>query len=151
MPYFAQADLENALGKNTVAAIFDDDGDTVADAAPVAACLAYGTSECDSFLRANYAVTFPINPVPDELKFAAVDFGCAYAVRRRPDVTRAMGEKSWDAFRDAAIEKMKRFADSMQRLPDTVAAPANVGGFTVDDSARIAVSGADGTVNMGDF
>lgn len=127
MTYSSQTDLENALGKNIVKGIFDDDQDGAADAAPMTACLAYGTAECDSFLRGVLDVTFPISPVPDELKFAAVDFCCAYATRRRPDVVRAMGEQPWTTFRDSAVEKMKRYAKSQQRLPDTVAVPANVG------------------------
>lgn len=53
MPYFTQADLENALGVQIVKAIFDDDNDGVADAAPVAACCAYGSAECDSFCGGN--------------------------------------------------------------------------------------------------
>jgi len=150
-PYSSQADLENALGTNTVKAIFDDNLDGVVDIAPMAACLDYGTAECDSFLRGNYDVTFPIDPVPNELRFAAVDFCCAYATRRRPDVTRAMGEEAWKTFREAAIEKMKRFASALQRLPPTTGTPANVGGHIVDDSARIAISSADGTYNGGDF
>ena len=127
MAYCNQTDLENALGIPVVKAIFDDNQDGTADAAPIAACLAYGTSECDSFLRGVYNVTFPINPVPDELKFAAVDFCCAYATRRRPDVVRAMGEQPWTVFRDSAVDKMKRYGKSMQRLPDTTGTPENVG------------------------
>lgn len=137
MAYFTQTDLENALGVQIVKAIFDDDNDGVADAAPVAACCAYGSAECDSFLRGQYAVSFPISPVPDELKFAAVDFGCAYAARRRPDLTRAMGEQPWTMFRQAAIEKMKQFAVSLQRLPPSVGTPANVGAqVRTGDAAR---------------
>ncbi len=127
MAYCDQTDLQNALGINIIKSIFDDDMDGVADAAPVAACLAYGTAECDSYLRGVYETTFPISPVPDELKFIALDFCCVYAMRRRPDVVKAMGEQPWTAFQTAAVEKMKRFVKSMQRLPPTVAEPANVG------------------------
>jgi phage gp36-like protein len=127
MAYSSQTDLENALGVNIVKAIFDDNLDGVVDVAPMAACLAYGDAECNSFLRGTYDATFPIDPVPDELKFAAVDFCCAYAARRRPDLTRAMGEAPWTTFREAAVEKMKLFIKSTQRLPPTVAVPSNVG------------------------
>jgi hypothetical protein len=124
MPYFDQTDLENALGIPIVKAIFDDDLDGVADPAPIAACIAYGTAEADSFLRGNYDITFPVNPVPPELKFAALDFGCVYAMRRRPDVVRAMGEQPWTTFQQAAVDKMKRYLKATQRLPEV---PKNVG------------------------
>ena len=127
MAYCNQTDLENALGIQIIKSIFDDDMDGVADAAPIAACLAYGAAECDSFLRGIYDITFPITPVPDELKFAAVDFCCMYAMRRRPDIVKVMGEQPWTVFRDSAVEKMKRYAKSMQRLPDTTGTPKNVG------------------------
>ena len=151
MAYIAQSDLENALGKSIVKAIFDDDGDGAPEPAAIAACCDYASSECDSFLRGQYGVTFPISSPPAELKFAAVDFACAYAARRRPDVVRAMGEKSWTDFREAAVEKMKRFAASLQRLPPTVATPSNVGGSTSDDTPRLTVASSDGTPNLGDF
>lgn len=141
--YFAQADLENALGIPVVKAIFDDNQDGDADGAPIAACIAASSAECDSFLRGTYAVTFPISPVPDELKYAAVDFGCAYATRRRPDLVQAMGEKPWTSFREAAIEKMKAYASGLERLPATTATPANVGGVVVEDTARIASDSGD--------
>jgi phage gp36-like protein len=127
MPYCDQTDLENALGKQIVKAIFDDDMDGTADAAPLAACLAYGTAECDSFLAGTYDIELPVASVPDVLKFAAVDFCVAYATRRRPDVVKAMGAQPWTTFRDDALEKMKRFAKSIQRLPEDTGTPANVG------------------------
>lgn len=136
--YFSQTDLENALGAHTVKAIFDDDQDGSADSGPVAACIAYGGSECDSFLRnamqasaAGGVVTLPLTDVPNEVKFAALDFGIAYAIRRRPDVVRAMGEQPWTTFYEAAVDKMKRYCQSIQRMPATVGAHATVGGNVI--------------------
>lgn len=153
MPYSSQTDLENALGIFIVKTIFDDNQDQTVDDGPMTACLASGDAECNSFLRGTYDITFPITPVPDELKFAAVDFCCAYAVRRRPDVVRAMGEQPWTAFRDAAIEKMKRFASSLQRLPPSTGTPTNVGADVVTgDPANPDLPSPPRTFqNMGDF
>ena len=137
--YFAQADLEDALGTQTVAAIFDEDNSGTPSARAIAACVAYGTAECKSFLRANYpegALPATEDDVPDELKFAAIDFGCAYAARRRPDLVRAMGEESWTTFRDSAIEKMKRYAAGIQRTPPATGTPERVE-FTVTDGPAV--------------
>lgn len=152
MAYIAQSDVENALGVNVVKAVFDDNQDGTVDTAPMAACLAYASAQVDAFLAGNYAITLPIDSPPDVVKFAAVDFACAYAARRKPDVVRALGEKSWTDFHDAAISNMKLYATGLARLPSTTAtAPANVGGFVVDDSERIVTSATDGTSSMGDF
>lgn len=152
MNYFTQADLENALGKFIVASVYDDDGDNVADAGPIASVLAYGTSEVKSFLRANHTdIKVPDNaPIPDDLKFAAVDFGCAYTARRRPDLTRAMGEAAWTTFRDAAVAKMKNYIAGVQRLSTAVTTPDNVGGqdFDVEEDAELPAKRFD---NMGDY
>lgn len=127
MPYNTQTDLENALGIQIVKSIFDDDMDGTVDAAPLAACLAYGTAEADSFLAGTYDITLPVADPPDALKFAALDFCLVYATRRRPDVVKAMGEQPWTTFQSSAIEKMKRYGKSIQRLPEDTGTPANVG------------------------
>ncbi len=148
MAYLVQADLEDALGINTVTAIFDDDQDGVADARPIQACIDYATAECDAFLRTLAGVTATLTAVPADVKFAALDFAVAYAMRRRPDVARAMGEASWAAYYKAAIEKMERFASEAQRfsglvgpaqvaaaLPDTAPPPEGLGASLVDFGA----------------
>lgn len=141
MPYFTQTDLENALGVQVVKAIFDDDHDGTADAAPIAACIAYAAAECNSFLRGKYDITLPPATVPDELKFAAIDFGCAYAVRRRSDVTSSMGMEKWTTFQESAVAKMKRYAETLQMLPATTGTPSNVGATV---GSPVSVTNADG-------
>lgn len=126
MSYASQADLEHALGSQIVKAIFDDDMDGVVDAGAMTSCLAYGDAEVDSFLSTQYEGPFPLAAPPAAVKYAAVDFCCAYAARRRPDLVRAMGEVSWESFRKAALEKMKNFVTAKQRLPEASGAPANV-------------------------
>lgn len=155
MVYIAQADVENALGKNVVKAIFDDDQDGVVDGAPMTACVNYASAQVDAFLAGTYDITLPIAAPDDIVKFAAVDFACAYATRRRPDLVRAMNEKSWTDFRDAAIANMKLFASGLKRISTGTAAtatsPANAGGFITEDGARISTTSSDGTDNQGDF
>lgn len=152
MAYITQADIENALGVNVVQAVFDDNIDGIVDAAPMTACLAYASAQVDAFLAGNYAITLPIASPPDVVKFAAVDFACAYAVRRKPDVVRAMSEKSWTDFRDAALANMKLFASGLERLPTaTATAPANVGGLSLIATSSVIGANDDGTPNMGDL
>ncbi len=158
--YFSQTDLENALSVSVVKAAFDDDHDGVVDTGPMAACIAYGNAECNSFLRNVFvggaAIELPLSTVPDEVKFAALEFGIAYTMRRRPDVVKAMNEQPWNTFYDAAIAKMKRYCESVQRMPTTVGTHATVGGTVLNPD-----SDADGVeeelptegrwADMGDF
>lgn len=127
--YFTRFDLDDAIGRNTVNAVFCDDNSEQASIRAVDACRAYGTSECKSFLRENYPeakLPETEEEVPDELRFAALDFGLVYVFRRRPELVRAMGEESWTTFEKSAIEKMKRYAAGIQRVPPTTGTPENV-------------------------
>lgn len=135
MGYFTQTDLENALGQKVVKNIYDDDHDNTADAAPIAACIAYGTAQADSFIRAGYGSTshgvptLPLATAPSEVIFAALDFGIAYSIRRRPDIVQAMNLPPWMEYYNSAVEQMKRYCATIQRFPtDTVGTPAAAGG-----------------------
>lgn len=134
MAYFSQTDLENALSVPIVKAVYDDDRDGTVDSGPMAACLAYGSAQCDSFLRkvgttsSGAAVTLPLATVPDEVKFAALDFGIAYTIRRRPDIVKASGEQPWTVFYEQAIEQMKRYCAAQQVMPATAMSHATLGG-----------------------
>lgn len=151
MAYIEQDDVENALGLSLVKSIFDDDNDGLVDEAPMAACIAYACGQVDAFLAGTYDITLPIASPPDVVKFAAVDYACAYAARRRPEILRVINERSWKDYRDAAIENMKMFAMSLQRLPEAIAPPKNVGGLITDDTDRITSADVDGDSRMGDF
>ncbi len=152
MAYITQQDLVNAMGLNVVKAVFCDDNTDVPNASAIAACLAYASAQVDAFLAGTYDVTLPLVSPPDIVKFAAVDFACGYAMRRRPDIVRAMNEKSWSDFQDAALTNMKLFAVALKRLPQsTVSAPANVGGFSLSTGGRLVIDNVDGTSNAGDF
>lgn len=136
MAYFTQTDLENALSVAVVKAVYDDDHDGVVDSGPIAACIAYGDAMCNSFLRnvltssetSLSAATLPLTTVPDEVKFASLDFGIAYTIRRRPDVVKAMNEQPWTVFYEQAIEQMKRYCASIQRVPASTGGSATAGG-----------------------
>ena len=137
--YFARSDLESALGVPIVKAIYDDNHSgnvaTGSAATAVAGCIAYAGAMCDSFLRGALqnpvgtgALTLPLETVPNEVKFAALDFGIAYSMRRRPDVVKAMGEQPWTIHYEQAVAQMKRYAASIQQVPASTAHHATSGG-----------------------
>ena len=126
MPRASRLDLENALGKALVTQIFDDDNDGVIEDGAMQACLEYGDSEVDSFIYGQYSGQWPIASDLPALKFAAIDFCCAYAARRRPELARSLGSEPWKGCHGAAVEKMTRFLKGQQRLPAPAPAPANV-------------------------
>ncbi len=136
--YFTRKDLEHALGRQTVKVVFDEDGSDEPAADAVTACRAYGTSECRSFIIGNYGASIlpqNENSIPDELRFAAIDFGCAYAMRRKPETVAAMGLGSWLELRKEAVAKMERFIKAQQRIAsldgNAVIQPANVGATVI--------------------
>lgn len=129
--YISQTDLEHAITRATVKAAFDE-GDNEADPDAVAACIAYANAECNSFLRkvlvsGGSALSLPLVTVPDEVKFAALEFGIAYAIRRKPDVAKAMGVEKWSEFHAMAVARMKRYCESEQRVPTTTAEHGTAG------------------------
>jgi len=140
MAYCSQQDLENAFGRALVVAIYDDNNDGVPETAAVAACLAYADAECNSFLRGTYKL--PITSVPDELKFAALDFACAYSARRRPELAHTLGSDPFKQFYDAAVSKMKRYDSSEQRLGTAAGEPTNIDGYIRSSYDETAASDA---------
>lgn len=137
--YFSRLDLESALSVPVVKAIYDDahSGNiaTGSAATAVAACIAYAGAMCDSFLRGALqnpvgtgSVSLPLDTVPNEVKFAALDFGIAYSIRRRPDVVKAMNEQPWTVYYEQAVAQMKRYAASVQQVPGDTAHHATTGG-----------------------
>jgi hypothetical protein len=159
MPYFSQTDLENALSIPIVKAVYDDDRDGTADSGPIAACLAYGSALCDSFLRkvgiapGGGVLTLPLTAVPDEVKFAALDFGIAYTIRRRPDIVKASGEQPWTVFYEQAVEQMKRYCASQQMVSPTAMTHATSGGSLFAGATGASGSDLSGSrwLDMGDF
>lgn len=161
MGYFTQTDLENALSAPVVRAIYDDDHSGEVDTSAIEACINYGSVQCDSYLRnvlmdGTTPIVLPLTSVPDEVKFAAVDFGIAYSMRRRPDVVKAMGEQPWLTFMKDAREQMKNYCASIQRMPPETGTPVTVGGVILNpdsdtDGAEEELPTEGRWVDMGDF
>jgi len=132
--YFTQTDLEAALSLPVVKAAYDDTHSNTVSATGIAACIAYGTAQCDSFLRkvgqapGGGTLTLPMESPPDEVKFAALDFGIAYTMRRRPDVVKAMNVESWLVFYNQAVEQMQRYVAAQQMVTPTAMTHATAGG-----------------------
>lgn len=143
VPYFCRADLVHALGAQLVTSTYDDEagGAGPADLPSIDACIRYGTSQCKTFLLShNLESSLPqvAADVTDALRFAALDFGITYTMRRKPDVVLALGAKSWTEFLDAAVAQMDRYAKTLQILPSPMVAPANVGVRIAEgDAARV--------------
>lgn len=134
--YFSQEDLEGALSSNIVEAAYDDDHSGAADAAAIALCISYGNTMVNSFLRNLLAgVTLPLSTVPDEVKFAAIDFGIAFTVRRRPELMKALGVDSYKAFEESALEHIRRYCASEQRVPSTTGTHATAGGALLNPNS----------------
>ncbi len=153
MSYCSQEDLENALGVNIILSAYDDDNDGEVDEGPLEACLEYGTAQCNSFLYGQYAGPYPIDPVPDELKFAAVDFCCAYTARRRAELGQSQRAESWKDFDQRAREQMERYVKSVQRLPASAGTPAGITGSVSTGTGVVDEDGRPVRVwdDMGDF
>lgn len=142
MAYITKTDLENALGVQTVKAIFDDDHDGVPEDGPIDACCNSASADVDAVLGGLYDIPLPLNPVPDIVRYAALDFGVAFAMRRRPEIVEAMNAESWTEFRKAAIEKLKMFGQAFVRLPKAIGTPRNVGA-TVRENNKPKTTAAD--------
>jgi hypothetical protein len=136
LAYFISAtDLKNALNLSVYAQIFDDNQDgTVGDSdANVLLVLERAHAEVLSYLPAIYE-TLPNelpSSVPTLLKSAELDYACALALDRRPELNRAMGVEERDSRWARAEKKMERIAKAIQRITDNApggADPANVGG-----------------------
>ena len=159
--YITQTDLEHAISKQTVKSLFDEGGN-VADPEVLASCIAYATAECNSFLRkvlvanGGSKLALPLSVVPDEVKFAALDFALGYGARRKPDVAKAMGIATWTDFYKAAAERMKRYCEAEQQVAPEVATPGVIGASLqnpdVDEDGNVQDPPDEGRwTNMGGF
>jgi hypothetical protein len=147
--YIDSVDLEHALSPTTVAAIFDDDGDGVADPAPIAAVIDRAEAMVDSFVVTEQPV--PVRGRDRLLRHAALEFAIAFSFERHPEYVRTFGEAERANRWQRGIELMERIANAVQMLPDVKRKPANVGGIVYDRARRVVVDDADGTANAGDF
>lgn len=151
--------LQNALGPVTYLAIFDDvnaGSVSTGTGTPVDQVLSRAHAQVVSRLVSVYGADGIPSVLPSSIPALLVDAELNYAValawQRHPEYVRAVGAKNATA---AAYERadmtMKNVADAIQRLPEVVATPSNVGGVVTDGSNRLIIDSSDGTSNAGDF
>lgn len=151
MAYNGESDLVNALGRGFVTAAFDDNGDGVADPAPMQAALDFGDAQVNSYLEKLYPMNaWPLASVPIVVKQAALEFSIAFAMRRRPEISQALGQ-DWKPYFDAATELMKRFVENRQELPNTSGEPVNTRTRVSTMSAEEEATGPMFIHGIGDF
>ena len=148
-----QADLENRLNVATVLALFDD-GNGAVNAAALAATITHGEQELISWIIAELGGgnTLPADTANDPfLKGCALEFAAGFAIERHPEFAKAQGFGKPSDFYDRATKRAERIVDGRQRATTIAETPANVGGTVTDNSNRIILDSADGTLNSGDY
>lgn len=153
--WLSQTDLEGAMSVATVAAIFDDQNTGTLNTAAMNAVIDRGEQEVLSWLVDEFGPTLPTSAqlaTDNFLKYAALEYAVAFAFDRHPEYVRANGKERGDRF-TRADARMQRILDGRQRPPELQAtkAPANVGGVSVDNAARVYVDDSQGNVNAGDY
>jgi len=151
--YWSQQDLEDQLSPATVLAIFDDNNNGTVSGTGLAAVQQRSDQEVDSYLATNYPkLTFPVTPVPVQLKWASLEFGIVFARDRKSEYWAKAEDNERQARLKEARAKMDRFAQGQQYLLATnEPKPSTVGGIVVDDGRRVIADNPDGTDNAGDF
>lgn len=150
LKYISKTDLENRLTAATVAAIFTEPSGTFNESA-LTAILEDAEAEVDSYLVGQYPKPLP-NDADRLLKKVALDFAVVFAFQRHPEYPRMYGDGRGNDDRLAqAHAAMARVVEATQRLPDTSAKPANVGGSAYVTGPRMVIDGQTGENNGGDF
>jgi hypothetical protein len=148
-----QADVENALNKATVLALFDD-GAGVVNAAALAAVIQAGELEMASWMVDQFGLPLPPDLANDPFfKRSALEFVVGFAVERHPEYAKQAGFGSPTSYFDRATARAERIAAARQRATTIEETPANVGGTTPDGAPRMYTPGANGggVSNAGDF
>jgi hypothetical protein len=154
--YLVQLDLETALSRPTVAAIFTDpDGDGSLDQFAIEDVINRAEGEVDSFLIPVIDITSPnLNRFDRLLKLAAVEFAVCFSFERHPEYVKTFGEDPRSTSRyQRAVKRMERIQSAVQELPDQNGAvrPANVGAIIYDSGPRMICDSPDGTQNSDGF
>ena len=107
MAYAVRADLENAIGKQAVDQIFDDDNDGGGDEDPIEQLLSEATSYVNSFLGQLYAlpVRDSAGNTPPLVRFLTIDVAAGLAYERHSEYVRATGK-----------DRLARALDMLTRL-----------------------------------
>ena len=152
--YIQQVDIENAMGPAFVVGCFDDNGDGVADPAPVAAVISRAEGLVDAFLTTEVALPIPV-PADRLVKEACVEYAISFAMDRRPEYARRFGDDSSgrDTHYKRARQLMLDVKAAQVELPDneSLEPVANVGALVYDNSSRMIIDSAGGQSNGGDF
>lgn len=154
--YVTIEDLEAALSRSTVVALFDDEGNGTPNEKTITATLARASRTVDSYLARVYLGPFPVTqkPVPEQIKNAALEFAISFSFERHPEYVHTYGEQYRAGSRyKRATEIMDRLCQGQQEIPDWTLQPKprNVGGIIYAAGPRTIIDGPNGEYNGGDF
>jgi phage gp36-like protein len=131
-PYCDHADILAQLSPDVLIQLTDDTSDGVANMSRVTQAIATADAEIDGYCAGRYTV--PFSPVPAVIKGLSVEIAVYYLYKRRTVPERI--EKSYDK----AVARLKDISRGLLTLgttPDSTPAPANSGGISVTENARI--------------
>lgn len=168
--YITAQDLVDALSLPTYYAIFDDANtgvrNTVDTSTPVATVLRRALVWVASWLPDIYDTLPPeqgalgvptttADNIPALFKDACLQRAVILAYRRHPEYVKTYGAEADGPLMKELVDMMRRIQAGTQRVtkndtpPQTL--PGNIGGSSISDGPRIAMSNIDGTKNIGDF
>lgn len=160
-PYSTVQQLVDALGQPAYMAIFDDTASgsraTVDASTGVLTCMNRGHAEVASFMPSIMTVAPPEQPASNVsvlLQHAELDFIVCLAYRRHPEFVKTYGADPGGPLYKECVARMLRIQEGTQQIPlddNPPQKPANIGGISLADGARIAASNTDGSSNLGDF
>jgi hypothetical protein len=150
--WISSADVEAFLSPAVLREIYDDTnlGPGVFDPATSAAVLLdidAAEGQTASYLLPEYAIGV-IEATDRLVRILALEFFRSYAFERHPELVRS-GQAA--EMRKRADTFALRVQAATQRLPDTTAKPANVGGVVVSNGPRAFLDTSDGRYIGGDF
>lgn len=164
MPYITAADLQDAMGVQTMLAMFDDDDSATVNTNAVTTVLMRAHARVTGMLVGIYgAGNLPVDVLPDgtqnplvpwEFKDVEIEQAMIFAYDRRPGLVRAQGDltaKDREARIQALYEAIRSSA-----IQATDNAPAteqqNIGGIVVDMCQPVAIGwNRFSGPNRGDF
>jgi phage gp36-like protein len=133
MDLLSENDLVNAIGRDMVLRLFDDDNDGTSDGGPLSSVLEDAEAECMGYATRNYSVVQLRDNPPATLRRLAVDVAIHLAYLRKPEFLNDKGETPWEQRYKRALEKLREIAKGAFRLDldDQPEKPANVRGAGV--------------------